>query len=373
LVIDDLSFHARAYEKITGTKRKPVPVDIIPDENPKKPRPNAPQGTVTTGSEVWAPNGWTADPNGQFHLPLFRDTFGTVWVLQPNPNYNGRNPAYVAWMSLNNWEAEHLGPNAVTTTTAPSTNAPDSDEEEDDMETVDTIETWKTRPVSNASRQEMLKAIRDYRKKLHRVRVEEANQSDLRRILPPESPQFQDPPKVSRKTLLDTPVVAPQRVILKPRPKGGAIRRIYDPSTLDTPPASGQGQSKKHSDVQNLLALIDVPGNVPLPLAALPKGTPGTQHRKEWDMKWLGVVNAGPGNTVSSFDEAVADGPIAVAAWIHDIQVSAAANAAERKQADIDFIDFLDQVPPIKRDGAWHVAREAIASGIQNIYYYLYL
>lgn len=374
LVIDDLSFRQKFQTNLT--KRKPVPIDIYPDEGPKRPRVNpTPQGPVVTGSDVWEANSWATDPSHQFNLPLYRDSFGTVWVLQPNPTFNGTNPRYRAWMSLNNWELEH-GWNAATPPTAPPPEAPvdaDTDEEEEEVDN-----TEPPAPVNHNSRQEMLQQIRDYRKRMHRIRIQQHNDEELKHIrtktpAQPASP-FMDPPKVPRKTLLDTPALPrpPVRVPkrpLKDAPVPPGKRRLYD-QNWNQP----EDQSRKHTDKENFFAFYDVPGSkgISLPLDALPKGTPGTESRVEFDLKPLGVANAGPGNTVSSFDEAVKDGPVSVAAWIHDIQISAATTAEEKKKADRDFIEFLYDVPVVKRDGAWHVAKLAIQSGVQNLWYYIY-
>lgn len=378
LVIDDLSFHSRSSQSHLG-KRRPVPLDIIPDEGPKRPRLGPAQGEVRTGSGVWDPNSWANDPSGQFQLPLYRDNFGTVWVLQPNPNFTGTNERWVAWMSLNNWEIEH-GWASVYNPPPPDPPAVDpvldiDIDDDDDEDEMPPAETWQTAQVSPMDRQEMLKAIAEQRKRLARRRVQQANQDELKRIKDPHP--FMSPPAVPRKSMLDTPVVQPKQQVSGTRktpfpdkPVAPLKRRIYDPSAFGS--TEPKDQSKKHSDKENFFAFYDVPGKGPLPLSALPKGAPGTEHRREFDFKALGVVNAGPGNTVSSFDEAVADGPVAVAAWIHDIQVAAATNRQEREQADADFIDFLEQVPEVKRDGAWHVAYRAIKSGVQHLWYYLY-
>jgi len=99
----------------------------------------------------------------------------------------------------------------------------------------------------------------------------------------------------------------------------------------------------------------------------LHRGRPGEPY---WWEHILGR-NVGPLSEVSTWEEAVADSPEAVAAWYHDLQYDLATTATELAEADRDFLQRLEAVPAEERGLTWNLTHDVIASGVGVPYGYI--
>lgn len=165
--------------------------------------------------------------------------------------------------------------------------------------------------------------------------------------------EFVSPPRPKRKDVFD----------LSEQPKSKKhwwdvrdtrLRRGKRKPLLDQPPRQQPLTHAEHVALQQRLAAEL--GHEPQP--------------KFWE-KWLGR-NVGPLSEVSTYEQAVAEGPISVAAWYHDLQYDQSRTLDDFANADREFIWRLDQVPEEERDGVWHLAHSAIRAGLGKPWGYAY-
>lgn len=108
---------------------------------------------------------------------------------------------------------------------------------------------------------------------------------------------------------------------------------------------------------------INMPGgNRPIPSVELPKGFPGTEGRIEWRGFPFRNRNAGLWNTVSSLEEARAEGPVALAGYYHDNAYMMAENIEQIDEADRQFLESLNAIPWGERNALWMFYYMGIAS-----------
>lgn len=161
-----------------------------------------------------------------------------------------------------------------------------------------------------------------------------------------------------------------QLIVTPPKQKRSPSTLLL-PEGVEYPHGKKARKDQSPATWRDLAELMQVPGGN-IPVDELPGGTihvlRGSEKHPRSAFLGLGPRNAGPWNTVSSYDEAVAEGPVELAAWYHDLAYSAANNNSELlKAADDEFLWKLNQVPPEQRDLKWFLARTAINYGLGRV------
>lgn len=259
-------------------------VDMDPVERPPgAPRPLQPpptQGPPSSGGQpipdtYYPTKGRQVYPNGSFEdimgkrFDIYTDSMGVTWILEDR-----EIGLPEAIMTIDEWNHQYEGAEIIEN---------DSDDEE-----LMEIAEFQQAVEANANQRVDPDSYQEWQKKLerakHRRRLKVQNENERRGgglRLDDERPL---------KKPLDTPIT-----------KKEILEQL---SRTETP----QRRFRRWLD--------DVPGSKALEGSSIPSDIL-PKRRTEWDFNpW--VRNLGPFNTVSSYDEAVAGGPLSVAAWRHD-------------------------------------------------------
>lgn len=317
------------------------PIDDHPEGGRHIGHPGLQKGEPIPGGQA---NGSYMDHRGKVH-DVYIDAAGVPWFIAENAF------TYVpmAYMTASEWEAAF----------DPIVHEIDVDDPEDDIIQTDlnaAFETSERFKKNMRERAQRMKAKINEDRRLERAqhfldvnhpayRLREYTQEQM--AMPPEQSHkrtledpldFQSPPKRQKTSFKDlSELKRPQLSIVIPPPR-------------------------------ELLEFSTIPGEGNIPVEDLPQGFPGTENRVEVDLNPF-HRNVGPLNTVSSLSEAVNDSKESLAAWRHDIAYSAAQTTQDVIDADNAFIWELDQIPPEERGFAWYIYRNAINSGVGQIWH----
>lgn len=305
-------------------------------ENPYTRPPRLPEDMDGAHKGEWVkPNSSFVDLIGRKHN-VYKDAMGIHWILSDHESYSGQRQCLKTVDDWNHQFQALLQP---------------QDDQEDEEEQPQQVSA------------EALYQFRDYiqrEKEKRRLRARIQNEMDS------PFPKFESPPQVNRnpaekrKAMLDLA----EEVLKKHNIDESPI------SITQIPILAHRVQSKRHKPGDVFEKYVMIPGKK-ITYNGTPQGFPGTEGRIE-KHTFNPVLNLGPGNTVSSYDEAVANGPLSVAAWTHDIAYDGAESEQDLINADTVFLGDLLMIPEAQRDALWYIAYEAINAGTGRIWNKIY-
>lgn len=313
----------------------------VPPQQPEQPPRRPPKDDYGTHRGDWVtPNATFRDVTGRTHQ-VHQDSLGVFWMLSDYQTGGGQRQAQITVDQWNHQFQEDLQP-------------------DDDSD----IEMDTSAPQMMA--QEFREQIERERAR-KRLRAKHKNDRDT--PLP-----IYTPPQIDSRALVIPPG---SETSGDKRKRLERLESLGKKLNLDESPASFQEleqhrvMSKRFKPGDIFRHYIEIPGKRVRDPDAIPQGFPGTENRIERHT-FNPVLNVGPANTVSSYTEAVANGPLSVAAWRHDIAYDSADTEQDVRDADTRFLAELLMIPEIQRDTFWHIAYNAIAAGSGRIWWKLY-